>query len=432
MRKINVSKIKRYGLGIVLYAIWINIGSAIDHPMERLQRPNTLFFMLATMVLLLLYVYYMARIVHLIFYSRSSVFAVFNQRLLRYRRLFFLSLALAAPTATQLLLLSAILSQHKGYGIFNTYFERDFWVFFVPMLLYGIYLYRHPQKALFTFKRVDQLEECKDRLEVHNALLMQRKLELRQENELLMMDMEQVRSAIRNLEQRQDELLVQRESLLTANTKLRRQEKLLQEQMNQLLDLQQDLAEEISLLHERMNNPALPDRKLLAAWLDQRSMPALLAYIRELDVGWTRADNCELPLHRLVCCYRKNRCFFICNIHGEKQMVPDREGQILTASDWMLKVNSSTYVNMLFCDNQLLKYKGSSDSGRGRMVRLNAAVRTSIEAVMPVAELNKLLEVSRRSREKFYSFWEHRNLLKLDESGLFLKFRIDEGEKSSS
>jgi hypothetical protein len=432
MGRKTAMKIGFYSLGILLYAIWINVGSAIDRPLQRLQRPNTLFFVLVTIFLLLLYAYYIARILHLVFYTRSSIFAVFNQRLLQYRCLLFLALTLAAPTVTQMLLLSAILRQHEGYTIFNTYLARDFWVFVVPLLLYGIYLYRYPQQALFTFKRVDELQDSKDRLESHNARLLQRKLELRQENELLLAEMEQVLTAIRQLEQRQEDLIVQRTSLLTANANLRRQEKLLQDQMEQLLVKQADLAVDIHRLQSSMNDRTLPDNKLLMAWQEQRSMPALLAYIRALDVGWTRVDNLELPLHRLVVCYRKDRCFFIFNLNGEKEMISDREGQTLRASEWMVKISSSSYINMLFCDNQLLKYDRSGDKKGGKMVLLNAAVRASIETVLPTAELNAMLDVSRRSREKFYSFWEYRNLLKLDESGLFLKFRINEGEQSST
>jgi hypothetical protein len=425
MRKNQILKIGLYGLGILIYASWINVGSAIDHPLERWNRPNTLFFIGATTGLLVLYAYYIARVLHLLCYTRSAITAVFNQRLLGYRWLLFLCMTLGLLTALQLLLVTVVLSQHKGYTIFNTYFRRDFWVFFVPLLLYCVYLYRHPQQALFIFKRMDQLQDRKDRLEDHNALLLQRKLELKQENKRLIGEIEQVRSAISYGEQRQADLIAQRRSLLTANADLRRQERTLQEQMEQLLHRQAELAEEISLLQSGMDSPGLPDSHLLTAWQEQRSMPALRAYIHSLEAAAGSEKSCELPVHRVVLCYRKNRCFFIFGSDGEKQMISDRAGRMLIASDWLVKVSSTHYINMLFCVNQLQKYEAGRDKEGAKMVLLDPAVRASIETVLPAAQLNSMLEVSRRLRERFYSFWEHSNLLNLDENGLFLTFRIN-------
>lgn len=428
MRENNSFKIVLYCLGILIYAVWINMGSAINHPLARWQSPNTLFFIGATMVLLLLYAYHIARVLHLVCYTRSKFIAVFHYRLSGFRWLFFLSMTLGLLTVMQLLLVSIILSQHKGYTIFNSYFERDFWVFFVPLMVYCLFLYKYPQYALFIFKRVDELQDYKDRLEDHNAALMQRKLELKQANERLSTELLQVRLAIQGLEQREIVLITQRRDLLTANAGLGTQERLLQERMKKLLQKQQELLEEISLLQLRMDEPMLPSSALLTSWREQRSMPALLAYIRSLATLSAATQSCELFVHQVVICQRKGRCYFVFNIQGEKQMIPDSAGRMLRSTGWLVKVNNSDYINMLFCENQLLKYEGAKDKEGAKMVLLDPAARISIEAVLPAVELNAMLEVSRRSRERFYNFWDHSNLLKLNENGLFLKFRINKGE----
>ncbi|WP_411973702.1 hypothetical protein ACLCDV_11075 [Sphingobacterium sp. Lzh-3] len=390
-------KIGVYSLGILLYAIWINMGSAIDHLSVRWHRPNTFFFIGATVGLLVLYAYFIAWMLHWVYAARSTIIQVFNHRLLRYRALLFLGLTLGLLTAVHLLLMTAVLSQHRGYTIFNSYFKHDFWVFFVPLLLYCIYLYRHPQLALSTFKRLGQLEDCKEELEL-----------------------------------RQQDLIAQRGSLLNANADLRRQERNLQEQMEQLLQKQGELSEVIRELKADSNGPALPDSALLKVWQEQRSMPALLAYIRSLQVAGIPADRSILQVHQVVFLYRKNRVFFIGDKDGDKQMISDRAGQVLIASEWLVKVSNTYYINMLYCYSQLQKYEGADEKEGAKMLLLDPAVRASIEAQLPASELNAMLKVTRRSRERFYAFWEYSKLLTLDENGLFLKFRIKGDQLSAS
>jgi len=418
-------KLLFYMLGILIYAVWINLGSAIGAVSARWHSPNTFFFILLTMGLLLLYAHHIARVLYLVLDTRSTLMPVIGRGNRGCRLLLFLSLSLGLLTILHVLLVAALLSQHKGYTIFNTYFRRDFWFFFIPLLIYCLYLYRHPRHALFTFRRMDELQERKERLEDRNASLLRRKLELKQENERLTLKMKRIGDGIKELEKRESVLIAHRNSLLTANADLGKEKQLLQDKMNELQQQKQQLAEEISLLQVKWNESLQPANALLRTWQQQRSMPALLAYIRSSETEGEAWNGCELALHQVVICQRKDRCYFVYTAQGEKQLIPDSAGRMLTAAKWLVKVSNAHYLNMLYCENKLVKYHASdADKGDLKMAVLDPAVRTVLEAALSETELDSLLEVSRRLRIRFCSFWEISNLRKLDESGLFIKFRI--------
>ncbi|GEM_PF-6912879 len=422
-------KLLVYMIGILIYAVWINLGSAIGAVSARWHSPNTLFFILLTMGLLLLYAYHIARVLHLVLDTRSALMTIIGKGSGGWRSLLFLFLSVGLLTVLHVLLVEALLSQHKGYTIFNTYFRRDFWMFFIPLLIYCFYLYRHPGHALFTFRRMDELLDCKDRLEDRNASLLRRKLELKQDNERLNLEMERVGDGMKELERRESVLIAHRNSLLTANADLGKERQLLQGKMKELWQQKQELSEEISLLQVKWNESLLPANALLRTWQQQRSMPALLAYIRSSETEEEAWNGCELALHQIVMCQRKDRCYFVYTTQGEKQLIPDSAGRMLTAAKWLVKISNSNYLNMLYCESKLVRnYASATDRGDLKMVVLDPAVRTVLEAALSETELDSLLEVSRRLRIRFCSFWEISNLRKLDESGLFLKFRINEGE----
>ncbi|WP_343559013.1 hypothetical protein [Sphingobacterium sp.] len=422
-----------YTLGIVLYAIWINLGSALPDPMLRLKAPYTPVIMVLTAVLLLFYLCYLAFINQYVRYAWLG----FQSWPVYLRFSAYLTLTAGVLCLVHIALMYAMLSQRVGgAALFVRYFRIDFWVFCLPLVLYCALLYRFPQIALFGFSKVAQLQQGNDALR-------QRKLYLRKKNALLQWELRDLDNKKSSLEQqmanihadnlllmqkeqeshlRMEELMGQRQGLLNALSDLEEQKRRILLEQHDLLDKQHKFKADLETLRRNMEAVEAGARDSLIAWREERRMSSLLTYIRALDQRSSRDASKEMLLHDLLFCYRKNRCDFVIDKLGRKQIVTDHVGDMLKDSPWFVQINGQIYFNMLYCMGQLEKY--GAEKNRKKIV-LDSATRLLLEQLLPQDELDEILESSRRCRKNFYCFWDSNNLRELNESGLFLEFRTD-------
>lgn len=422
-----------YTLGIVLYAMWINLGSALPDPIARLKAPYTSMFIVLTTVLLLFYLCYLAFINQYVRYAWRG----FHRWPVYLRILVYLILTALVLCLVQIALMYALLSQRMdGVALFVRYFRIDFWVFSLPLLLYCVLLYRFPHIALFGFSKIEQLQQGYDELR-------QRKLYLRKENALLhcaLQDLEDKKLSVElqmaniradnfqlmkkeaESHQRLQELMGQRQGLQYALSDLEEQKRQLLLEQQDLLDKQHKLKAELESLQRDMEVVGAGARDSLIAWRNERRMSSLLTYIRALDQHTNRDIAEEMQLNDILFCYRTKRCYFVIDKSGRKQIISDLVGEMLKESDWFVQINGQVYFNMLYCMGQLEKYGVRND---GRRIVVDSATRKLLKQLLPQDELDEILESSRRCRKNFYCFWDSSNLRELDESGLFVEFRPD-------
>lgn len=134
-----------YLIGIVLFALMINLGSAFDDLISRLNKPLFQRVVLATMVLVYAYIFLVQQIYAYLFF-KSCRFVKLTGFL---KGIIFIILCLGIVLSIHLLLLDILLTQ-RDQGTFFTldYFKNDFLLFFIPVLFYLIFLFLKPDFVL--------------------------------------------------------------------------------------------------------------------------------------------------------------------------------------------------------------------------------------------------------------------------------------------
>lgn len=144
-----------YLIGIILFALMINLGSAFDDVVSRLNKPLFQRIFLATIVLLYAYIFLIHQLYAFLFF-KSSRFVKLTGLL---KGTIFIILSLGMVISIHLLLMDILLTQ-RNQGTFFTldYFKNDFLFFFIPVLVYMIFLLLKPEVVLFKFAKIDSLK----------------------------------------------------------------------------------------------------------------------------------------------------------------------------------------------------------------------------------------------------------------------------------
>lgn len=143
-----------YLIGIVLFALMINLGSVFDDLMSRLNKPLFQRVILATIVLLYAYIFLIQQIYAYLFYKNSPFLKLTGF----LKGTIFIMLSVGMVLSIHLLLLDILLTQ-RNQGTFFTldYFKNDFLLLFIPVLLYAIFVFLKPEVVLFKFPKIDGL-----------------------------------------------------------------------------------------------------------------------------------------------------------------------------------------------------------------------------------------------------------------------------------
>lgn len=220
-------------------------------------------------------------------------------------------------------------------------------------------------------------------------------------------------------QQQQEEMLFQKQCLLRALDVLLQKERILLKDQQELIAEHQQLKMELERLQHSVDTTEGKAELLLNSWRERRNMMTLLIYVRALDNRQNIPPIHDLRVHDVVLGYRQDRCYFIVDEYGRKQIISDELGQEMADCPWFVKTNKQVYLNMLHCTGELHKI---GEVSQNKHVVLDAQTRERMESNIAATELDNLLNASRRLATEFSTFWGNTRFT-LDETGLFVAFR---------
>ncbi|MGJ1322860.1 hypothetical protein ACR780_09235 [Sphingobacterium faecium] len=135
-----------YLFGIVLFAFVINLGTAFNDVMIRMKQPLFQQVLVATVVMLYLYLYSIQQIYHYLFFDAAWFIRL--KPVVKGGLFVIVSVGLIALIHVSILNFLLAQRNHGSVLTFD-YFTTDFWFFFVPLLSYAIILYLKPNRLLF-------------------------------------------------------------------------------------------------------------------------------------------------------------------------------------------------------------------------------------------------------------------------------------------
>ncbi|AIM37960.1 hypothetical protein KO02_15625 [Sphingobacterium sp. ML3W] len=405
--KLN-SKHVWYATGVVFYALLINLGSAWDNLMPRVERPIIWLTILLTMPLLVLYLYYIARVMHAFNFGSR-----FQQLPTTVKLILFLLATVFVIWVFHLILLYTVIVGRTSTSLFSmAYFKADFWFFIIPIFLYCIYLFFHPKLSLFSFGEEKRLLEENQLLKVNNSSLVNvnRKLvdiktELLSQNRALSSSKEELKKCNENLSVEMKEkghlskqLLIEKEALTHVVALLSDRVKLLEEGM---------------VISEEKSLPIL--------WIESRKVHVLLNYIYERNLHRVSSTEILKFVFELMIMERVENAYFAIYADGSKWLLPTVVANQLMENPWMVKISKDAFVNMLYCEKNLKP--GVHGSGKKDVVMV-AFFRAIIDDKLGNERMTKLLKTG-RLKERYDNFWEYDNLLKMDVARLYDTFHSD-------
>jgi len=146
MINVYLRKYVFYLIGILIFSLVVNLGTAVDDIWLRMKKPLFQQVFIATVALFHCYLYFIQRISYRIRYkcpwyktlNKGTKFPVF------------ILLCSGPVLLINVLILNFLLAQRNHGSIFNwDYFQTDFWFFFIPLTCYVISLYFKPKVFLF-------------------------------------------------------------------------------------------------------------------------------------------------------------------------------------------------------------------------------------------------------------------------------------------
>lgn len=159
MVNVDLKKHAFYLIGIILFALVINLSSAYDDIIVRLKEPLFQQVFIATMILLYVYLYIIQKIYHDLFYSNSWILRI-NTVL---RGPIFVLLSVGSILVIHVNILNLLLGQRNYGNVFSHgYFKEDFWFLCIPLLCYVIYIYRKPNMLLFSVPKITGVQIAKE------------------------------------------------------------------------------------------------------------------------------------------------------------------------------------------------------------------------------------------------------------------------------
>ncbi|PUV24570.1 hypothetical protein [Sphingobacterium athyrii] len=359
-----------YFIGIFIFALMVNLGSAWPYPMSRLERdPIMVGTIAATIPLTVLYLYFIALISHRL---QSS-----GNRFVKQRNgtglVFFVSCTALPIWLCHLLVLYFTFTAVSAKSLFSAaYFAADFWFFAIPLISYCSYLYFYPLNALFTFKNSRVLEE-EQRV-------------LRKQIGSLTTTCEDLSAAKRRMRNEKDELLRTKEVL----------------------------SARLSVLESR-------ESEVLQLWRQERSVDVLFTYFQQAYLQYPLDFEGDLCMYHIVLVHKSAGVYFVILVNGMKMLL-NGEGQLkVLANPWFVNTSQNVLVNMLFCKKELI---GIPNRQGNKLLQLRPPYRTSLEEVYTCSKLDGWLISTRRLKDNFIGFWDYNNLRKMDESRLLERFNI--------
>ncbi|MEN5232874.1 hypothetical protein [Sphingobacterium faecium] len=173
-----------YLLGIVLFAFVINLGTAFNDVMIRMKQPLFQQVLVATVVMLYLYLYSIQKIYHYLFFD-AAWFISLNPVV---KGGLFVIVSAGLITLIHISILNFLLAQRNHGSILTfDYFITDFWFFFVPLLSYVIVLYLKPYTLLFKLPEIntDEISVDNDPVDQEIQQSIITPLEINQKDELI-------------------------------------------------------------------------------------------------------------------------------------------------------------------------------------------------------------------------------------------------------
>ena len=173
-----------YLLGIVLFAFVINLGTAFNDVMIRMKQPLFQQVLVATVVMLYLYLFCIQKIYHYLFFD-AAWFIKLNPVV---KGGLFVIVSVGLITLIHVSILNFLLAQRNHGSVLTfDYFTTDFWFFFVPLLSYVIVLYLKPHALLFKLPEIntDEMSVDNDHVDREMQQSIITPLEINREDELL-------------------------------------------------------------------------------------------------------------------------------------------------------------------------------------------------------------------------------------------------------
>lgn len=146
MINVYLRKYVFYLIGILIFSLVVNLGTALDDIWLRMKKPMFQQVLIATIALFHCYLYFIQRMSYRLLYicpwyktlHTGAKFPVF------------ILLCSGPVLLIHVLILNFLLAQRNHGSIFNwEYFQTDFWFFFIPLTCYVISVYYSPQVFLF-------------------------------------------------------------------------------------------------------------------------------------------------------------------------------------------------------------------------------------------------------------------------------------------
>lgn len=190
MVNVYVKKYVFYLIGIILFSLLINLGTAWDDVMARMLKPLFRQVLIATIILLHCYLYFIQKLSFRLLNTCPWFAQLADHR--KFRSFVFLN---AFPVLfIHLLILNFLLLQRNHGSLFRSdYFHTDFWFFFIPLICYTTFLYFKPQEFLFRASKKkevnlpeqeDQLQSASSQIETSKNQQKDRYLELWKETKV--------------------------------------------------------------------------------------------------------------------------------------------------------------------------------------------------------------------------------------------------------
>lgn len=395
-----------YVLGIIIFAFLINLGSALPEPMYRLKKPVMVLTILFTIPLTFLYLYYISWVQYRLFtFSKGT-----KKRPLWSTLPLFLFMTAGLVWGFHMLLLYTVVVGRSTASLFSkAYFAADFWFFIIPLLLYCLYLFFEPERTLFSFGKLEQLQKENHSLQSVNHNLIDLKEQLITENTDLLVRKQAVKSQyyklIANIHEHDQ-----------AAQQLRIENKELSFEVEQLREKTEKLEDQVTEMPLHSGRDELP-----LLWLEERSVDVLLQYICERNFWKNPLPDHTRFVLELIIIERVETVYFGIYANGKKWLLPNEAVEALLNNPWIVKLNNKAFVNMLYCKKNMLPViKGS----KIKRVELISFFRTQLDENLDTKHIDELLETE-RLRPNFEKFWEYDRLLKMDASRLYDTFRSD-------
>ncbi|MDH5825880.1 hypothetical protein [Sphingobacterium faecium] len=369
--------------GIILFALLINLGSAWDDLIDRLEKPMFVKMVIGTIGLLYAYLF----LVQGIYKQLNKADSWYGKQKEYIKMLIFVLLSTAVVVFIHLFVVDFLLAQRNHQSVFTEhYFNSDFWFFFIPSLLYIITLYYKPQIRLFHISKA--------------PVLLQTSVAEPLEEEVM------EKQAVAEVSVEEEDVF---DKPIAADLKV--------EEAFIAGDLGEKLTK--SELHPSIDE----NHELLKLWRASGDVEYLFDYFQMLlnDEKWHLEG--QIPLWKAVVFERTKIITYAYFANGEKWVLHDIDNAVFD-NPWVIKISNNYHLNMLYATLErkklmLKKAHGNKLKSPKKLQKvdvliLHGNVVNVLLEVMKVNQLNYMLIISRRMFDNYENFCRLAELKKLD------------------